>query len=45
MYTSNGGTHDHSVAVTAAELAELAANGTVTVMSSDMHAHTWVITC
>ena len=45
-YTSStGGTHNHSVAVTAAELAELAANGTVTVMSNDMHAHTWVITC
>jgi len=44
-YTSDGGNHNHSVAVTAAELAELAANGTVTVMSDDTHAHTWMIIC
>lgn len=44
-YTSMGGTHDHSVDVTAAELSELAGNGTVTVTSQDTHAHTWVITC
>jgi hypothetical protein len=45
LYTSSGGAHDHSVDVTAAQFAELAANGTVTVMSDDTHAHTWVITC
>jgi hypothetical protein len=44
-YTSSGGEHSHLVDVTAAQVAELIANGTVTVMSDDTHQHTWVITC
>ncbi|MFW2388677.1 MAG: hypothetical protein ACN4G0_10095 [Polyangiales bacterium] len=44
-YSSTGGTHPHTVAVTAAQYAELAANGSVTVTSNDTHAHTWVLTC
>lgn len=45
MYGSTGGTHDHTVSVTSAQLTELAANGTVTVSSNDTHLHTWIITC
>lgn len=44
-YGSTGGTHDHVIDVTAAQLVELATNGTVTVTSSDLHPHSWTITC
>lgn len=42
--TSQDGSHDHSVAITAAELTTLRDTGTVTVTSNDIHEHTWVIT-
>lgn len=43
-YSSTGGTHVHTVNLTAAQLTELASSCSVTVMSNDTHPHTWVIT-
>ncbi len=43
-YTSTGGTHDHQVDITAAELTTLATTCTVTITSNDTHAHTWIVT-
>jgi hypothetical protein len=43
-YTSTGGTHPHSVVISAGEMATLRDSCTVTVASDDTHAHTWVLT-
>jgi hypothetical protein len=42
-YTSSGGTHNHTVSVTAAELTTLRDTCTVTVSSNDTHPHTWIL--
>ena len=39
--TSAGGTHDHTVVITAAQLADIGAGTRVTVSSDDTHPHTW----
>lgn len=41
-YTA-GGAHTHSVSLTSAQLQQIFAGQSVTVQTSDGHAHTWVI--
>lgn len=43
-YLTTASNHDHTVSLNAQQMADLAANCTVTVNSNDTHPHTWVIT-
>lgn len=43
-YVTTASDHNHTVSINAQQMADLAANCTVTVNSNDTHPHTWIIT-